>query len=96
MKIIIAKVKIQEGREAEFERVALELARQVEANEPGNKLYALCKSDKGEYCFVEMYDSDEAIAAHRGAAHLREAGSKLAAVMEAGGPEIAVLDVVDG
>ncbi len=93
MKIIIAKVKVQEGRESEFETVALDLAKQVEANEPGNRLYNLCKSDVGEYFFVEMYDGDEAIAAHRSAAHLREAGSKFAAVM-AGRPEITVLDVL--
>ena len=93
MKIIIAKVKVQEGKESEFESVALDLAKQVEANEPGNKLYNLCKSDVGEYFFVEMYDGDEAIAAHRSAAHLREAGSKFAAVM-AGGPEITILDVI--
>ena len=39
MKAIIAKAKVQEGKEAEFEKVALELAAQVEANEPGNTLY---------------------------------------------------------
>ena len=94
MKIIIAKVKVQQGKEAEFENIALELAKQVAANEPGNKLYNVCKSDKGEYCFVEMYENDEAIAAHRSAPHLRELGGKLAGVLEPGGPEITMLDVV--
>jgi quinol monooxygenase YgiN len=93
MKVIIAKVKVQEGKESEFETVALDIARQVEADEPGNRLYDLCKSDAGEYYFVEMYDGDEAIAAHRSAAHMKEAGPKFAGVM-AGRPEITVLDVI--
>lgn len=93
MKAIIAKARIQEGKEAEFEKVALELARQVEANEPGNKLYKLCKSADGEYLFLEMYDGPEAIAAHRAADHMKEAGPRFAGVM-AGRPEITVLDVL--
>jgi quinol monooxygenase YgiN len=93
MKIIIAKVKVQDGKESEFEKVALELAQQVEANEAGNRFYDLCKSAEGEYYFVEAYDDDEAIAAHRAAAHFRESGSKFAGVM-AGRPEITVLDVL--
>jgi quinol monooxygenase YgiN len=93
MKAIIAKLKIQSGKEAEFEKVALELAGQVAANEPGNKLYRLCKSAEGDYLFIELYDSPEAMAEHRAAPHFKEAGPKLAAVM-AGRPEITVLDVV--
>jgi quinol monooxygenase YgiN len=93
MKAIIAKMNIQPGKEAEFEKVALELAAQVAANEPGNQLYKLCRTADGEYFFVELYDSDEAIAAHRSAAHMAEAGPKFAGVM-GGRPELTVLDVL--
>ncbi len=93
MKAIIAKAKVQDGKEAEFEKVALELAKQVEANEPGNKLYRLCKSAEGEYVFVELYDSPEAMAEHRTSPHMKEAGPKFFALM-AGRPEITVLDVL--
>ena len=93
MKAIIAKAKVQDGKEAEFEKVALELAQQVEAKEPGNRLYKLCKSAEGEYVFVELYDGAEAIDAHRAAAHMKEAGPKFFALM-AGPPEITVLDVL--
>jgi quinol monooxygenase YgiN len=95
MKAIIAKAKIQEGKEAEFEQIALELAAQVEANESGNKLYKLCKTSEGEYLFLELYESAEAMAAHSSADHLKAAGAKLGAVM-AGRPEITVLDVIGG
>ncbi len=93
MKAIIAKAKVQEGKEAEFEKVALELAAQVNANEPGNKLYKLCKSAEGDYVFVELYDSPEAMAEHGAAPHMKEAGPKFFSLM-AGRPEITVLDVV--
>ena len=93
MKVIIAKASVQKGKEAEFEKVALELAEQVAANESGNKLYKLCKSAEGDYYFIELYDSAEAMAEHGAASHLKEAGPKFAAVM-AGRPEITVLDVV--
>jgi quinol monooxygenase YgiN len=93
MKAIIAKVSVAEGKEAEFESVALELAAQVQANEPGNKLYRLCKTPDGQYYFLELYENDEAMAAHREAPHLREAGAKFAGVM-AGRPELTVLDVL--
>jgi quinol monooxygenase YgiN len=93
MKAIIAKAKVKDGKEAEFEKVALELARQVEANEPGNKLYKLCKSADGDYFFIELYDSNEAMAEHGAAPHMKEAGSKFFALM-AGRPELTIADVL--
>jgi quinol monooxygenase YgiN len=93
MKAILAKVKIQEGKEAEFEQAALELASQVAANEPGNHLYRLCKSPEGEYLFMELYEDEAAIAAHGATSHMKEAGPKFREVM-AGRPEITVLDVL--
>jgi len=95
MKAIIAKMNVQTGKEADFEKVALELAEQVTANEPGNQLYKLCKTADGEYFFLELYDSDEAVAAHRSAAHMAEAGPKFAGIM-GGRPELTILDVLGG
>lgn len=93
MKAIIAKANVQPGKEAEFEAAALELAAAVAANEPGNKLYKLCKTAEGEYFFIEMYESAEAMAAHGSSDHIKAAGAKFAGVM-AGRPEITVLDVL--
>jgi quinol monooxygenase YgiN len=93
MKAIIAKAKVQPGKEAQFEQEALALARQVDANEPGNRLYKLCKTNEGEYFFIELYDNDEAIAAHGQAPHFKEAGRKLFASMQSK-PEITVLHVL--
>ena len=94
MKAIIAKAKVQDGKAEEFEAGARELARQVRENEPGARLYTLCKSGEGEYVFLEMYEDDAAIAAHMRAPHMKEHGAKVFAAMD-GKPEITVLDVVD-
>jgi quinol monooxygenase YgiN len=93
MKAIIAKMHVAEGKEDEFEKVALELAEQVAANEPGNKLYKLGKTDDGQYFFLELYESAEAIAAHGTTDHMKAAGPKFAGVL-AGRPELTILDVV--
>jgi len=93
MKAIIAKLKAQQGKEAEFEQVALELSAKVEANEPGNQMYKLCKSAGGEYFFIELYDDEEAMAKHGSSPHMKEAGPKFASVLD-GRPEITVVDVL--
>ena len=93
MKAIIAKMHVQPGKEADFEKAALDLAAKVAANEPGNKLYKLCKTSDGQYFFLELYESDEAIAAHGSSDHMKAAGPSFAGVM-AGRPELTVLDVL--
>ncbi len=40
---VIATLKVQDGKGAELESVFRDLAAQVRANEPGNKLYQLCR-----------------------------------------------------
>ena len=62
MLAVIAKLKVVAGKESEFERVMLELAKEVRANEPGNKMYTLTKSEAGEYLMLELYENDAALA----------------------------------
>jgi quinol monooxygenase YgiN len=94
MKAIIAKMFVQDGKGEEFEKVALELAAQVRANEPGNKLYSLGKTSDGQYFFLELYEDDAALAAHGKTEHMKAAGPGFGAVLS-GRPEITVLDVVE-
>ncbi len=93
MLAVIATLKVVPGKEAEFEHVMLGLAKEVRANEPGNKLYTLTKTEGGEYLMLELYESDEALAAHGQTAHFKAAGPKFAGLM-AGRPEIQRLTVV--
>jgi quinol monooxygenase YgiN len=92
---IVATLKVQDGKEADFEATFGDLANAVRANEPGNKLYQLFKSrkDKNTYVVMEMYESEEALKAHGKTDHFRTIGAKLGPTM-AGAPDILYLDSV--
>jgi quinol monooxygenase YgiN len=90
---LIAKLNVAAGKEQQFEKVMLDLAREVRANEPGNKLYTLCRDANGRYLVLELYDDDAALAAHRDSAHFKAAGPGFAGLMS-GRPDIERLDVV--
>ena len=92
---VIAVLKIQEGKGAEFEAFAGELAKQVRANEPGNLAYELTKSrtEPNTYKFLELYTDQDALTHHGGTDYFKAAGPKFAAVL-AGRPEVEYLDGV--
>ena len=89
---LLARLNVAAGKEAEFEAAMLELAAQVRANEPGNHLYTLVKDANG-YAVMELYDDDEALAAHGASDHFKAAGAKFAGLM-AGRPHIERFEVV--
>ena len=89
---LLARLKVAAGKEAEFEKVMLELAAQVRANEPGNQLYTLVKDAEG-YAVMELYDDEEALKAHGQSDHFKAAGAKFAGLM-AGRPELKQFDVI--
>ena len=93
---LLATITVQEGKNAEFERVFLDLTEQVRANEPGNIFYVLhrCKADPQVYKVMEQYDSAEALDAHGKAEYFREANKALGALVAAP-PEIEILDTVE-
>jgi len=93
MLAIIAKLNVAEGKEAEFEAIMLDLAKEVRAKEPGNELYTLCRDADGNYLVMELYKDADALAAHGQSEHFKAAGAKFAGVM-AGAPEIQRLEVV--
>ena len=90
---IVAKLNIASGKESEFEKIMLDLVREVRSNEPGNQLYTLCKDQQGNYLVLEIYDSPEAAVAHRESAHFKAAGPKFASVMT-GPPDIQRLQIL--
>ncbi len=93
MLAVIAKLNVAAGKEAEFEPVMLELAAAVRANEPGNHMYSLCKDADGSYYVMELYDDEEALAAHGQSEHFKASGAKFKGLM-AGAPEITRMTVV--
>ena len=92
---VIATLRIQEGKAAEFESFFTELAKQVRANEPGNLAYQLTKSrtEANTYKVLELYKDQDAITHHGGTDYFKAAGPKFAAVL-AGRPDIEMLDGV--
>src|ERR1700742_2035739 len=93
---VIATLKIQADKTAEFEAFFGELAKQVRANEPGNLAYQLTKSrtEPGVYKVLEVYKDQDALTHHGGTDYFKAAGPKFGAVL-AGRPEIEYLDGVD-
>lgn len=90
---VIAKLQVVAGKGAEFEQAMLALASQVREKEPGNHLYSLCQDSEGNYLMLELYDSEEDIAAHGQSAHFKAAGASFQGLMS-GPPEIQRLKVI--
>ncbi len=92
---VVATIKIQAGKNAEFEAVAKEMMAAVRANEPGNKAYSFCKSRTEEttYVVLELYADQAALEAHGKSDHFRTIGPKMGPFM-AGRPEVAYYDAV--
>lgn len=83
---LIVTMKVQEGKEAEFEAVFTALKAQVTANEAGAcLLYDLFKSPKDAqtYFIMEQYASNDALAAHGKTPYFQEAFPKLGATLAA-------------
>ena len=92
---VIAVLKIQEGKGAEFEAFFGDLAKQVRANEPGTLAYQLTKSrtEPNTYKVLELYADQDALTHHGGTDYFKAAGPKFGAVL-AGRPEVEYLDGV--
>jgi quinol monooxygenase YgiN len=92
---VVATLKVQDGKEAEFEAIFRELMDKVRAHEPDNHLYRLFHSrkDKGTYVVMEIYSDDDSLKAHRNTEHFRSMGPKLGAVL-AGAPDVHLMDAV--
>lgn len=93
---VVAKLKVQDGKGAEFEAAAKEMIGAVKRNESGKTLvYSLHRSqdDPTTYVFYELYTDADALAAHGTTDHMKAFGGKIGAVL-AGRPEIERLDHV--
>jgi quinol monooxygenase YgiN len=92
---VIATLKVQEGKNAEFEAIFAELTKDVRANEKGNLAYALTKSrtDPLTYKVLELYTDQDALTAHGQTEYFKAAGPKMGGCL-GGRPEIEYLDGV--
>ena len=92
---LIATIKVQDGKGADFEAVFLELAAKVRANEEGNVLYQLTRSrtEANTYKVMELYKDQASVDLHGKTDHFRELGRKMGAFM-AGAPALEFVDAV--
>ena len=91
----IAILRTKEGTGTEFEAAFAKLAAAVRANEPGNLVYQLCRTrtEPGVYKVLEVYQDDDAVAAHRASAHFKELGAALGPFMT-GRAEVEQMDAL--
>lgn len=91
MNLLVVKLKIKPGTDAEFVATAQQLAA-ASRTEPGCLAYELWKSgDELTYAMVERYVDAEAAQAHRKTDHYRSLGRKLGEYLD-GKPEATVLN----
>ncbi|HEX7776314.1 MAG TPA: antibiotic biosynthesis monooxygenase family protein, partial [Parvibaculum sp.] len=92
---VVATIKVQPGKEAEFEKAFADLRSKVRANEKGNLQYDIFKmKDEPTYIAMEQYASKEALAAHGESEHFKAAGAALGAVL-AGAPVLQIIKKVE-
>lgn len=85
---VVARMKVQEGKESEFEQAMGELAVAVRDKEPGCKLYQLCKGQAaGQYVMIERYEDQQALTTHGQTEHFKAGVARFGRLL-AGRPEI--------
>jgi quinol monooxygenase YgiN len=92
---LLAKLKVQPGKDAEFEAAAKEMIATVRTAEPGTLAYILHKNTKDptEFIYYEVYKDQEAFEAHGKTDHMRAFGGKIGAIL-AGRPELTFISEV--
>jgi quinol monooxygenase YgiN len=95
MLAIIATIKVQAGKGAEFEAVFNQLSGHVREKEPGAIVYQLTKSrtEPDTYKVLELYTDQDALAHHGGTDYFKDFGRQMGPFM-AGRPEVEILDAV--
>ncbi|MBO9542906.1 putative quinol monooxygenase [Caulobacter sp.] len=93
---VVAVLKVQPDKSADFEKVFLDLQNKVKANEPGCLVYQLTKSrtEEGVYKVLELYASTDALKHHGGTDYFKAAGAAMGPTMAAA-PVIEYLDAVE-
>lgn len=90
---VVATIKIQDGKNAEFEAAATEMMGLVKKNEPGNSLYQFAKSKKDAttYVVMEIYADQAALEAHGKSDHYKAFGGKIGGLL-GGRPDVQFFD----
>ncbi len=98
MTTILARFKVQPGKEAEAEKAISEMAAAVEASEPGALVYIMHRSQKdpGEITVFEVYADGEALDTHNQTAHMAQFRSHFGPLFDASTVKIERLERIAG
>ena len=98
MVTIIARFKIQPGKEAEAEKALADMVAAVEANEPGALTYIMHRSqrDPTDVTVFEVYADGDAFSAHGQTAHMAALQGKLAQLADLSTVKIDRLERIAG
>ena len=79
MMTFLAKMKVKEGREEDFVRLAKKLTEEVRANEPSTLAYEFYKlrDEERGYAVYEQFVSEEAEQAHQDTPHFHAIAPEL-------------------
>ncbi len=90
---VIAKLRVQAGKNSDFETIFGRLVAAVNSNEEGCHFYALhrSRSDSQLYVVLEQYADQSALDAHGKTDYFRSIGAELAGCLAAA-PDIEYLD----
>jgi len=92
---LIARMRVVEGKQEQFEALMKQLAVKVAAEEPDCLQYQLCRSRDGtSYLMIERYADKAALKKHGETPYFAEAVLALGECLQ-GAPEIEVLKVVE-
>lgn len=93
---VIAKLRIQPGKNAGFEATFLSFQQAVRGQEPGNIYFGLHRSreDSCAYTVMEQYRDEDALTQHRNMPYYKAIPQTFGEFM-AGPAEIEVLDAVE-
>jgi quinol monooxygenase YgiN len=80
----IKNIVVQEGKEAEFEKLFFEMLEEIRKNEPGNMYYDLYKSKTNPrgYLVMERYKDQSAWQTHQDSAYGKLYFPKIRAILE--------------
>jgi quinol monooxygenase YgiN len=93
MPSVIATIRVKEDKIEEAKALFADLAKAVDANEPGTLSYIphQQKDDPSTFVFYEKYESDEAFKTH--GANLAKEGARFGGIL-AGAPDIVFIEEI--
>ena len=94
-KTVVVRFRIKPGMEQEYEKFGASVARVVEANEPGNLMYRVHRTEDPQvFVAVERYRDQAAIDAHVNSQHVKAIMPRLQEMLD-GEPEVAMYEEVE-